>query len=82
MRSDRQFCEQLDYNLLFRWFLDLDLSEDSFDASSFSRNRDLIWHEMAERFLSAIVTEAQKKQLLSPGHFSVEGTLSESWASP
>ena len=82
VRSDRQFCEQLDYNLLFRWFLDLDLEEGSFDASSFSRNRErLIQHEVAERFLAAIVAEAQKHQLLSADHFSVDGTLIESWAS-
>jgi hypothetical protein len=56
VRSDRQFCEQLEYNLLFRWFLDMDLDEVSFDASTFSRNRErLIRHEVAERFLAAIV---------------------------
>lgn len=82
VRSDRQFCEQLDYNLLFRWFLDMELDEPSFDASTFSRNRErLIRHEVAERFLAAIVTEAQKRRLLSPDHFSVDGTLIEAWAS-
>lgn len=82
VRSDRQFCEQLDYNLLFRWFLDMELEEPSFDASTFSRNRErLIRHEVAERFLAAIVSEAQKRKLLSPDHFSVDGTLIEAWAS-
>ena len=82
VRSDRQFCEQLDYNLLFRWFLDLELDEPSFDASTFSRNRErLIRHEVAEQFLAVIVAEAQKERLLSNDHFSVDGTLIESWAS-
>jgi len=82
VRSDRQFCEQLDYNLLFRWFLDLELDEASFDASTFSRNRErLIRHEVAEQFLAAIVSEAKKERLLSTDHFSVDGTLIEAWAS-
>lgn len=82
VRSDRQFCEQLDYNLLFRWFLDMEMDEPSFDASTFSRNRErLIHHEVAEQLLAAIVADAKKGRLLSPDHFSVDGTLIESWAS-
>jgi len=82
VRSDRQFCEQLEYNLLFRWFLDLELDEGSFDASTFTRNRErLIRHEVAERFLAAIVAQAQQRRLLSSEHFSVDGTLIEAWAS-
>ena len=82
VRSDRQFCEQLEYNLLFRWFLDLELDEPSFDASTFSRNRErLIRHQAAERFLAAIVEQARKDRLLSSEHFSVDGTLIEAWAS-
>jgi transposase len=82
VRSDRQFCEQLEYNLLFRWFLDMELDEPSFDASTFSRNRErLIRHEVAERFLAAIVEQARKDRLLSAEHFSVDGTLIEAWAS-
>lgn len=82
VRSDRQFCEQLEYNLLFRWFLDMELEEVSFDASTFSRNRErLIRHEVAERFLAAIVERAKKSRLLSSEHFSVDGTLIEAWAS-
>jgi IS5 family transposase len=82
VRSDRQFCEQLDYNLLFRWFLDLELDESSFDASTFSRNRErLIRHEVAEQFLAAIVDEARREHLLSADHFSVDGTLIAAWAS-
>ena len=82
VRSDRQFCEQLEYNLLFRWFLDMELDEPSFDASTFSHNRErLIRHEVAERFLAAIVEQARKDRLLSAEHFSVDGTLIEAWAS-
>jgi len=65
-----------------RWFLDMQLDEESFDASTFSRNRErLIQHEVAERFLAAIVEEAKRERLLSSDHFSVDGTLIESWAS-
>ena len=82
VRSDRQFCEQLEYNLLFRWFLDMDLDEPTFDASTFSHNRErLIRHEVAERFLAAIVAQAKQQRLLSSEHFSVDGTLIEAWAS-
>lgn len=60
VRSDRQFCEQLEYNLLFRWFLDLEMNEGSFDASTFSHNRQrLILHEVAEEFLAAVVRQAR-----------------------
>jgi transposase len=82
VRSDRQFCEQLSYNLLFRWFLDLELDEDSFDASTFSHNRErLIRHEVAEEFLAAVVRQAKSAHLLSQEHFSVDGTLIDAWAS-
>ena len=82
VRSDRQFCEQLDYNLLFRWFLDLEMDEESFDASTFSHNRErLIRHAVAEEFLAAVVRQAKSAHLLSQEHFSVDGTLIEAWAS-
>jgi len=82
IRSDRQFCEQLAYNLLFRWFLDLEMDEDCFDASTFSHNRErLIRHEVAEEFLAAVVRQARSAHLLSQEHFSVDGTLIEAWAS-
>src|SRR3954453_18128918 len=56
VRSDRQFCEQLDYNLLFRCFLDMNADEPTFDASSFSRNRDrLLEHDVAAKFFAAVV---------------------------
>src|SRR5687768_8122118 len=60
VRSDRQFCEQLDYNLLFRWFLDMNADEPTFDASSFSRNRDrLLDHDVAGKFFAAVVAQAR-----------------------
>jgi len=82
VRSERQFCERLRYDLLFRWFLDLDMVQEPFDASSFSRNRDrLLEHEVAHRFLQAVVKRAKKGQLVSSEHFSVDGTLIDAWAS-
>jgi transposase len=82
VRSDRQFCEQLEYNLLFRWFLDMDLDEPAFDASTFSQNRErLIRHRAGEEFLAAVVREATSQHLLSDDHFSVDGTLIQAWAS-
>jgi transposase len=82
VRSERQFCEQLDYNLLFRWFLDMDMVEDSFVPTVFSHNRDrLIVHDAAGEFLRAIVEQAGAARLMSAEHFTVDGTLIESWAS-
>jgi len=74
--------EQLDYNLLFRWFLDMDMVEESFVPTVFSHNRDrLIIHDVAGEFLRAIVEQARKARLMSVVHFTVDGTLIESWAS-
>ena len=82
VRSDRMFCEQLDYNLLFRWFLDMNMDEPAFDHSTFSKNRDrLLEHDVAGRFFAAVVEEARSLGLLSSEHFSVDGTLIEAWAS-
>jgi transposase len=82
VRSDRQFCEQLDYNLLFRWFLDMNADEPTFDASSFSRNRDrLLDHDVAGKFFAAVVTQARAAHLMSHDHFTVDGTLIEAMAS-
>ena len=82
VRSERQFCEQLQYNLLFRWFLDLDLMEPTFDHSTFSKNRErLLEHEAATRFLVEVVNQARQRGLLSGEHFSVDGTLIQAWAS-
>ncbi|HLK38323.1 MAG TPA: IS5 family transposase [Polyangiaceae bacterium] len=82
VRSERQFCEQLDYNLLFRWFLDMDMVEESFVPTVFSHNRDrLIIHDAAGEFLRAVVAQARGAKLMSADHFTVDGTLIESWAS-
>jgi transposase len=82
VRSERQFCEQLDYNLLYRWFLDMGMEEESFDHSTFSANRQrLLEHEVAKQFFAAVIGRAKKAGLLSAEHFSVDGTLVEAWAS-
>jgi len=82
VRSERMFCEQLDYNLLFRWFLDLEVDELSFDHSTFSRNRArLLAHEVAGEFFRGVVEQARALKLLSSEHFTVDGTLIEAWAS-
>ena len=82
VRSERQFCEQLGYNLLFRWFLDMELEEESFDATVFSKNRDrLMEHEVGRLFFDAVVRQAREANLMSDDHFTVDGTLIEAWAS-
>jgi transposase len=82
VRSERLFCEQLDYNLLYRWFLDMDMLEPSFDASSFSKNRQrLLEHEVAAAFFGRVLEPARRAHLLSSEHFTVDGSLIEAWAS-
>lgn len=82
VRSDRMFCEMLDYNILFRWFLDMSLEERGLDQSNFSRLRErLDKTDLACRFFDAVVSEARKRNLLSDEHFTVDGTLIEAWAS-
>src|SRR6266446_6086860 len=82
VRSERLFCEQLDYNFLFRWFLDLEADEPSFDHSTFSRNRQrLLAHDLAREFFAGVVAQAGALHLLSDEHFTVDGTLVEAWAS-
>lgn len=82
VRSERQFCEQLGYNLLFRWFLDMELEEESFDATVFSKNRErLMEHEVGRLFFDAVVRQAREAELMSDDHFTVDGTLIEAWAS-
>lgn len=82
VRSERLFCEQLDYNLLFRWFLDMDMVEPGFDPSTFSKNRQrLIEADIAKRLFCRVVEQARKARLLSHEHFTVDGTLIEAWAS-
>jgi len=82
IRSERQFCEQLGYNLMFRWFLDMDMTDEPFDASTFSKNRDrMMEHDVAQEFFQLVVESARSAHLLSEEHFSVDGTLIEAWAS-
>jgi len=82
IRSERQFCERLKYDLLFKWFLDLNIMDPAFDASTFSKNKQrLLDHRVAREFLGAVVAEARRRELLSEDHFTVDGTLLEAWAS-
>ena len=82
IRSERLFCEQLGYNLLFLWFLDMDGDQEPFDHSVFSKNRArLLKHEVAEKFFAEIVGQARAAGLMSNEHFTVDGTLIEAWAS-
>lgn len=81
VRSERQLCEQIDLNLLFRWFLNMQPSEAAFDATIFTKNRQrLEEHGLAKAFFDAVVAEALTRGLCSE-HFSVDGTLIESFAS-
>jgi transposase len=82
IRSERQLMEQLDYNLLFRWFVGLSMDAPVWDATVYSKNRDrLIEGEIAARFLDAVLAGDRVKALLSDDHFSVDGTLIDAWAS-
>jgi transposase len=82
VRSERQFCERLNYDLLFRFFLDMGLDEETWDPSTFAKNRDrLVEHEVARKFFEEVVRAAKAAQLISAEHFTVDGTLIEAWAS-
>jgi transposase len=82
VRSERQFCERLQYDMLFKWFLDMNIGDPAFDPTTFSKNRErLLDHEVAHRFFNAVRAEAERRQLLSDDHFTVDGTLLEAWAS-
>jgi transposase len=82
IRSERAFCERLNYDLLFKWFLDLPIDTKAFDATTFSKNRRrLLDHEIADRFFAAVVRQAKLRRYVSSDHFSVDGTLLEAWAS-
>src|SRR5580693_1790715 len=81
IRSERLLVEQLDYNLLFRWFVGLSVDEAVWDHSSFSKNRDrLIEAGVARKLLRRVGTRARREGLLSSEHFSVDGTLIEAWS--
>ena len=82
IRSERLFCERLNYDMLFKWFLGMRIDERSFDASTFSKNRErLLGHQIADRFFAAVVAQARLRRYCSSDHFSVDGTLLEAWAS-
>ena len=76
--SEHQFCERLRYDLLFKRFLDLNISDEPFDASSFSKNRErLLAADAAHAFFAEVVAEAKRRRLFSAEHFTVDGTLLE-----
>jgi len=82
VRSERQLMEQLDYNLLFRWFVGLAMDAPIWDVTVFTKNRDrLLEGDVAARFMAAVLDQERVKALLSDEHFSVDGTLIEAWAS-
>jgi transposase len=81
VRSERQRMEQLNYNLLFRWFVGLEMDDEVWDVTVFTKNRErLIKGEVSQQLLAAVLVEAQEKQLLSAEHFTVDGTLIQAWA--
>src|ERR1700752_4045747 len=82
VRSERQLMEQIDYNLLFRWFVGLGIDDAVWDHSTFSKNRErLLEGDLAAKLLAAVLAQPRVKRLLSTDHFSVDGTLIEAWAS-
>src|SRR5206468_7018879 len=82
IRSERLLMEQLDYNLLFRWFVGLEMDDAVWDATVFSKNRErLIEADISQQLLLAVVEQARAGQLLSEEHFTVDGTLIQAWAS-
>jgi transposase len=82
LRSERQLMEQLNYNLLYRWFVGLEMDDPVWDVTVFTKNRErLIAGEISQQLLSAVVEQAREKGLLSEEHFTVDGTLIQAWAS-
>jgi hypothetical protein len=82
VRTERQLMEQIDYNLLFRWFVGLGIDDPVWDHSTLSKNRDrLLEGDVAAKFLEAVLRHPKVKRFLSDDHFSVDGTLVEAWAS-
>ncbi len=82
IRSERAFCERLNYDLLFKWFLDMRIDEPAFDATTFTKNRKrLLEHDVADKFFAAVVHQAKLRRYVSSDHFSVDGTLLNAWAS-
>src|SRR6058998_3460951 len=82
VRSERLLMEQLDYNLLFRWFVGLNMDDGIWDVTVFTKNRErLLDGDIAEAFFQAVLQQARERSLLSDEHFTVDGTLLEAWAS-
>jgi transposase len=82
IRSERLLCEQLGYNMLFRWFVGLSMERQPWDHSTYSKNRDrLIEHEVVRELFERVLEQAHEQHLLSSEHFSVDGTLIRAWAS-
>jgi transposase len=82
IRSERQLMEQLDYNLLFRWFVGLGMDDGVWSPTTFTKNRDrLLDGDIAAAFFDAVLIHADRERLLSDDHFTVDGTLLEAWAS-
>lgn len=82
IRSERMLCEQLGYNMLFRWFIGLGMEDSAWDHSTYTHNRDrLIEHEVVKTLFGRVMDQARKAGLLSAEHFSVDGTLIRAWAS-
>jgi len=81
IRSERQLMEQLDYNLLFRWFVGLEMDDAVWDATVFTKNRErLIEGAVSQQLLESVLVEAREHHLLSEEHFTVDGTLIQAWA--
>ena len=82
VRSERMLMEQLNYNLLFRWFAGLNMDDSVWDVTVFTKNRErLLDGDIAEAFFQAVLQQARERNLLSDEHFTVDGTLLEAWAS-
>jgi transposase len=82
IRSERQLMERIRYDLLFRWFVGLEMDESEWDATVFTKNRDrLLAGEVTQRLLAGVLEQARSRQLLSEEHFTVDGTILEAWAS-
>ena len=81
IRSERQLMEQLNYNLLFRWFVGLEMDDAVWDVTVFTKNRErLIEGAVSQRLLESVLVEARQQELLSEEHFTVDGTLIQAWA--
>ena len=82
IRSERLLVEQIHYNLLFRWFIGLDIDDRVWDATTFTKNRQrLMDGDVAQSLLEEVLSEARRRGLTSDEHFSVDGTLIQAWAS-